>query len=141
MQLQPSSYSFAIPASKTDRIFEGNRVVIQDHTSPHPLEPFRTYLNSRDSLFPHQAELWLWENSSVPTRTWFLQKLVSYFPHDTAGQSICVGGATDLASRGFSPNAIMSIGRWLSDDWQKYIRCHPVLMNALYFSKSHSSPS
>jgi hypothetical protein len=141
VQLQPSSYSFAIPASKTDRIFEGNRVVIQDHTSPHPLEPFRTYLNSRDSLFPHQAELWLWENGSVPTRAWFLQKLVSYFPHDTAGQSICVGGATDLASRSFSPDAIMSIGRWLSDDWQKYVRCHPVLMHALYFSKSHSSPS
>ena len=132
----PGAYSFTIPTSKTNRIFEGHHVIIQDHTAPHPLEPFLTYLNSRDSLFPHCAELWLCENSSIPTHAWFLQKLTFYFPHDTASQSMRAGGATNLASRSYSPDAIMSIGRWLSDDWWKYIRCHPVLIHALYFSKS-----
>ena len=130
------AYSFTIPTSKTDRIFEGHRVIIQDHTAPHPLQPFLTYLNSRDTLFPHRAELWLRENGSIPTRAWFLQKLTTYFPHDTAGQSMRAGGATDLASRSYSPDAIMLIGRWLSDDWRKYVRRHPILMHALYFSKS-----
>jgi hypothetical protein len=136
VQLLPTSYSFSLPASKTDRIFEGNRVIIQDHTLPNPLWSFTSYLKSRDSLFPHRAELWLRENGSVPTRSWFLHRLLSYFPNNTAGQSIRAGGATDLASRGFSPNAIMSIGRWLSEDWRKYVRRHPVLMHALYFSDS-----
>jgi hypothetical protein len=136
VQLLATSYSFCLPASKTDCIFEGNRVIIQDHTLPNLLCTFTSYLKSRDSLFPHRAELWLREDGSVPTRSWFLHRLLSYFPHNTAGQSIRAGGATDLASRGFSPNAIMSIGRWLSDDWRKYVRRHPVLMHALYFSDS-----
>jgi len=141
VRLHPNNYSFSIPASKTDRIFEGNRIIVKDHTAPNPLEPFLSYLNSRDSLFPYRAELWLREDGSIPTRGWFLKKIISYFPQDIAGQSIRAGGATDLASRGFSPDAIMSIGRWLSDDWRKYVRRHPVLMHALYFSESHPLPS
>jgi hypothetical protein len=140
VQLLQTSYSFCLPTSKTDRIFEGNRVVIQNHTLPNPLCTFTSYLKSRDALFPHRAELWLREDGSVPTRSWFLHRLLSYFSRDTAGQSIRAGGATDLASRGFSPSAIMSIGRWLSDDWRKYVRRHPVLMHALYFSDSHLTP-
>ena len=140
VQQHHSSYSFTLPASKTDRIFEGNRLIIQNNTTPDPLTPFLTYLQSRDSLFPHRAELWLRENGSIPTRGWFLEKLRCYFPCDMAGQSIRAGGATDLASRGFSPDAIMSIGRWLSNDWRKYVQRHPVLMQALYFSESSSPP-
>jgi hypothetical protein len=139
VQQHPGTYSFLLPTSKTDRIFEGNRVIIRSDTTPDPLVPFLTYLKSRDSLFPHRAELWLRENGSIPTRGWFLQRLRSYFPHDTAGQSIRAGGATDLAARGFAPDAIMLIGRWLSDDWRKYVRRHPILMQALLFSESHSS--
>lgn len=141
VQQHHDSYSFSIPSSKTDHIFEGNRLIILNNTTPAPLPPFLTYLKSRDSLFPHRAELWLRENGSIPTRSWFLLNLRHYFPHDTAGQSIRAGGATDLASRGFSPDAIMSIGRWLSNDWRKYVRRHPVLMHALYFSKSPSQSS
>jgi len=81
VQLQPITYSFSIPTSKTDHIFEGNCVIIQDHTTPNPLKPFLTYLNSWDPLFPHRAELWLCGDDSIPTCAWFLQKLVCYFPH------------------------------------------------------------
>jgi hypothetical protein len=88
VQQHPGTYSFLLPTSKTDRIFEGNRVIIRSDTTPDPLVPFLTYLKSHDSLFPHRAELWLRENGSIPTRGWFLQRLRSYFPHDTAGQSI-----------------------------------------------------
>jgi hypothetical protein len=139
VQWHPDAYSFSLQKTKTDRIFEGNRVVVRNHAAPDPFGPFVAYLKSRDSLFPNRAELWLRENGCVPTRTWFLHRLRSYFPHDTAGQSIRAGGATDLASRGFPPDAIMLIGRWLSNDWRKYVRRHPALMHALYFSESHSS--
>jgi hypothetical protein len=140
VQIQPNTYGFLLRTSKTNRIFEGNHIIIHDHSTPSPLAPFLSYLESRDSLFPHRAELWLREDGTIPTRAWFLRRLTSYFPNDTAGQSIRAGGATDLASRGFSPDAIMLIGRWLSDDWRKYDRRHPILMHALYFSESYSSP-
>ena len=106
---------------------------MRNRTSPNPSSPFVTYLKSRDSLFPHCAELWLRQNGSVPTRTWFLRHLHSFFLNDIAGQSMRAGSATDLASCGFTPDAIMLIGRWLSNDWRKYVRRHPTLMHALFF--------
>ena len=138
VQWYPDAYSFWLPTSKTDRLFEGNRIIVRSHTPPDPRNPFITYLKSRDTLFPHRAELWLRANGSVPTRSWFLTRLQSYFPNDIAGHSIRAGGATDLASRGFPPDLIMQIGRWLSNDWRKYVRSHPVLMHALYFSEFHA---
>jgi hypothetical protein len=138
VQWYPGAFSFWLPASKTDRIFEGNRVIVRSQSPPDPYGPFVAYLISRDTLFPHRAELWLREDGSVPTRAWFLHQLHTYFPSDTAGQSLRAGGATDLASRGFPPDIIMQIGRWLSNDWRKYVRSHPILMHALYFSGFHS---
>jgi hypothetical protein len=91
IQLRHDTYSFILPTSKTDHIFEGNCILIKDDTSPGPLAPFHSYLNSHDSLFPHCTELWLHKNSSVLTWAWFLNKLLSYFPRNTAGQSIHVG--------------------------------------------------
>ena len=139
VQWHDNTYSFHLPNSKTDCIFEGNRIVVHDRTSPTPLPLFIAYLQSRDSLFPHRTELWLRQNGLVPTCSWFICRLRSYFPKDTAGQSLRAGGATDLASCGFTPDAIMLIGRWLSDDWRKYVRRHPTLMHALFFNSSHPS--
>jgi hypothetical protein len=138
VQWYPGAFSFWLPTSKTDRIFEGNRVFVRSQSTPNPYDLFIAYLTSRDTLFPHRAELWLREDGSVPTRAWFLQRLHTYFPSDTAGHSLRAGGATDLASRGFPPDTIMQIGHWLSNDWRKYVCSHPVLMHALYFSSFHS---
>lgn len=62
-----------------------------------------------------------------------LQRLCHYFPSNTAGQSLRTGGATDLASRGFSSDAIMMRGCWISNDWRKYVRQHPTLLHTLFF--------
>ena len=137
VQWYPCAYSFWLPISKTDCVFEGNHIIVCSQTPPDPCDPFVTYLKSHNTLFPHRAELWLHENGSVPTCAWFLTRLQSYFPNDIAGHSIRAGGATNPASHGFPPDLIMQIGRWLSNDWRKYVRCHPALMHALYFSKFH----
>ena len=137
----PNSFSFWLPSSKTDRVFEGNRVLVHGNTTPNPYLAFLSYIRSRDILFPHRPELWIRADGSVPTRSWFLQRLHHYFPSDTAGQSLRAGGATDLASCGFSPEAIMMRGRWISDDWRKYVRQHPTLLHTLFFSSSPTTSS
>ena len=109
MQWLPDSFSFWLPNSKTDRIFEGNRIIICNLSAPDSYGPVLTYIKSRDSLFPNQAELWLRENGSVPTHTWFLYQLQSLFPTNIAGQSICASDATDLAFHSFPPDTIMLI--------------------------------
>jgi hypothetical protein len=134
----PTSYGFILPATKTDPFFQGNHLVIQPFT-PHvdPRIHFLTYLASRDSTFPLHPELWLTSRGLSPTRSWFINRLRSYFPDpNIAGQSMRAGGATCLASTGASPAIIQAAGRWASKTFQIYIRKNPILLNAMLHSDS-----
>ncbi len=97
-----------------------------------PLDPvhfFKIYPNSRDSRFPHLPQLWLHSNSTVPTRSWFMNRLRAIFPsNEVAGHSLCSGGATALALAGTPLNKIQSIGRWSSDVFLIYVRKNPLLI-------------
>ena len=63
-------FSFSIPQSKTDVIFEGDQVVIQKST---------TYLVSCDSHFALFPQLWLLSDGSVPSCSWFLSRYIMSF--------------------------------------------------------------
>ena len=140
VELLAEGFSFFLPGHKADRFFEGNRIVLQKNASgDDPDAPFRKYLTSRDSLYPFHPELWLREDGSIPTRSWFIRRLRSHFPSDVAGHSLRAGGATALAQAGIPPHIIQAIGRWASETFQIYIRQHPVLLAALLFG--HGSPS
>jgi hypothetical protein len=134
VELLPEGFSFFLPGHKADRFFEGNRIVLQRNSSGDDLDsPFRKYLASRDSLFPFHPELWLREDGSIPTRSWFIRHLREHFPSDVAGHSLRAGGATALAQAGIPPHIIQAIGRWASDTFQIYIRHHPVLLAAFLY--------
>jgi hypothetical protein len=47
------------------------------------------------------------------------------------------GGATALALAGIPPPLIQAAGRWSSDEFAKYIRIHPFILQALI----HDSPT
>ncbi|KAJ8475333.1 hypothetical protein ONZ51_g6619 [Trametes cubensis] len=131
-KVNDNTYEYTLPAHKADPFFEGNHVLVRRSTSgPDPLTAFRTYLTSRDHLFPLRAELWLRADGRVPTRAWFMQRLRRIFPRDVAGHSMRAGGATSLAAAGVSPATIQALGRWSSDAWLVYIRKHPALLSAM----------
>jgi hypothetical protein len=128
------AYQFFLPGHKADKFFEGNQIVIQRSDTPtDPYKPFLTYLKSRDSLFPFNPELWLMDDGTVPTRSFFITRLRALFDTSIAGQSMRAGGATSLAEAGVSPHIIQAIGRWKSDTWQIYVRKNPVLIQAMIF--------
>ena len=115
-------------------MFEGDQVVIQKSTTaPDPFAVFRKYLRSCDSLFPLFPQLWLRSDGSVPSRSWFLSRLHVFFPHSIGGHSMRAGGITSLAAAGVPPSQIQAIGRWRSDTFECYIRCHPTLLQAVLF--------
>lgn len=133
------AYGYVLPRSKTDRIFEGNHIIVQkNNTAIDPFAPFVRYLSSRDSRFPGNPELWLRADGSVPTRKWFLHYFHHHFPPSIGGQSIRSGGATALALAGVPNDRIQAAGRWSSDAFQAYIRKNPFLLQALIWGRPAS---
>jgi hypothetical protein len=137
VSLSDSDYRFFLPGHKADKFFEGNTIIIQKHNlDTDPVSHFKAYLASRDKLFPFSSNLWLRENGSPPTRSFFLRRLHIFFDADVAGQSMRSGGATSLAQNGVPPNLIQAIGRWASSAFQVYIRKNPVLLQSLLFGRA-----
>jgi hypothetical protein len=96
----------------------------------------QSYITSRDHLFPLHADLWLLENTCVPTRSWFIHCLQVFFPPDIAGQSLHAGGTTALAEAGAPPELIKGAGCWSSMSFERYIRKNPVLLHTLILART-----
>jgi hypothetical protein len=129
VKLQDTIYEFTLPGHKADRFFEGNRIIIPARRfTLHPLRHFSQYLTSRDSIHPVASPLWLTEAGSVPTRSFFVNRLRIFFEKNVAGQSMRAGGATALAEHGVSPAIIQASGRWASEAFLVYIRKNPTLL-------------
>jgi hypothetical protein len=74
-----TDFEFLLPVSKTDTIFEGNRVhIAQIIGAPDPKPIMMNYIHSRDKLFTLHPQLWLCQNGLSPTRSWFLSCLHHY---------------------------------------------------------------
>ncbi len=143
VQVTPTSFSFLLHSHKSDKFFDGDRVLLdQELTGTTPIDLFTRYLAYRDSAFPFHSHLWLKADGSIPTRRWFIQRLRHFFPSDVSGHSMRSGGATAFAVAGVPAASIQAIGRWSSDAWQLYIRKHPVLVHALMLADqiSRNSP-
>ena len=141
VSISDDDYRFFLPSHKADKFFEGNTVIIQRHNvSIDPLSAFKTYLASRDCLFPFSSDLWLRADSSRPSRSFFINRMRRFFSNDVAGQSMRAGRATSLAENGVPPNLIQAIGRWASSAFQIYIRKNPVLLQALLFGQATHDP-
>ena len=133
-------YEFHLPCHKADPFFEGNRIIVkkQQHCNINPLSSFKSYLQSRDQLFPLASPLWLTSRGTVPTWHFFMSRMRRYFESDVGGQSMRAGGATSLAEHGVPPSLIQLIGRWSSNAFLIYIRKNPVLIQALLYTHSHA---
>jgi len=138
--ISDESFQFFLPGHKADKFFEGNMIVLS--RSPAPRSQIDTYLHfskylaSRDRLYPFSSPLWLLHNGTIPTRSFFLNRICFFFDKDVAGQSLRAGGATALAEMGSPPSLIQAIGRWSSESFRIYVRKSPVLIQAMLFAKN-----
>jgi len=140
VSLHPDRYGFTLPAHKADRQFEGSSIVVWGEQFGYPsLKHFISYLDSRDAKFPLASPLWLTSSGSVPTRSFFIKRLRSFFPPHIAGQSLRAGGATMLAEKGTAPYIIQAAGRWSSEAFRIYVRKNPFLLQALLFANPSTS--
>jgi len=125
LTINQSSAEIFLPASKTDQFFNGDRVtylprqgVLCPLTTLSALKTATSALD--DPLFP--------DASGAPmTRGRFMAMFRRFFGNDTSlsGHSFRCGGATWLASQGYSSLDIQRIGRWSSEAFKIYLRSHP----------------
>ena len=131
------SFQFFLPGHKADKFFEGNTILLSRSSSTeiNTYQHFISYLTSRDNLFPFSSPLWLRSDGTIPTRSFFINRLRLFFANDIAGQSLRAGGATLLAEMGSPPTLIQAVGRWSSEAFRIYIRKSPVLIQAMLFAR------
>ena len=140
MHICSDRYEFLLQGHKADRFFEGNKIIIPALRFHHkPLLHFQRYIASRDTIHPVASPLWLTEAGTVPTRSFFINRLRLFFKNDVAGHSMRAGGATSLAEHGVSPSIIQASGRWASDAFLVYIRKNPTLLQGFLHTVSDSS--
>ncbi len=141
--LKAYSFEFTLRTHKSDKQFSGDSVLVHDDSlaGPRAVHLFKAYLSSRDRAFPCRAELWLRQNGTIPTRSWFVRRLRAAFHDDSSvsGHSMRAGGATALALAGVPGSLIQATGRWSSSSWELYVRKHPVLMQALTLAEQRQS--
>jgi|SRR5258708_21873126 len=82
------AFKFNLPTHKADQQYHGNSIIIQSRHSPlNPILVFSHYLDARDSSFFFLPHLWLQQDGSFPSHSWFTHKLHLFLPKEFSGHS------------------------------------------------------
>ena len=128
----PDDYyaQYHLPYHKSDPFYHGTDVRFVLQGIANPITLLQQYCHRRDSIHGLRAALFLHENGSHPTRSWFKHQLHNLLPSSYGAHSMCAGGATFYASPGLNESIIQSLGRWSSSAWKIYLRDHPAVRAA-----------
>ncbi|KIL54301.1 hypothetical protein M378DRAFT_188756 [Amanita muscaria Koide BX008] len=128
----PDNYyaQYHLPYHKSDPFYHGTDVRFVPQAIANPITLLQQYCFRRDSHHGLRAPLFLRENGSHPTRSWFNHRLHNLLPYSYGGHSMRAGGATFYASLGLDESIIQSLGRWSSSAWKIYLRDHPAVRAA-----------
>ncbi|KAF9236531.1 hypothetical protein BU15DRAFT_33870, partial [Melanogaster broomeanus] len=99
--LAPGALHYTLPSHKADQFGDGHSILITGSGRRNDtLSIMSSYIAARDVAFPYHPQLWLRSNGQVPTRSWFTQRLRTFFPSSVSGHSMRSGGATAMANAG-----------------------------------------
>jgi hypothetical protein len=118
---------YRLPYHKSDPFYRGTDVIFTMQDVANPVALLRKYVSWRDRLHGAKSALFLREDGSNPSRSWFDLKFFAILDRRYGGHSPRTGYATFLASLGVSESIIQAVGRWSSDAWKIYIRENPAI--------------
>lgn len=119
--------SYHLPYHKGDRFYRGTDILFTSQEIANPVSLLQEYVKRRDAVHGGRAALFIRENGSHPTRSWFEKKFFAVLDRSFGGHSPRAGGATYYASLGLSEDIIQALGRWSSAAWKIYIRDNPTI--------------
>ena len=125
-----SAMKVHIKSSKTDPFKLGCTITIgSSNNDMCPILAMRYFLSSRTSLLV--VPLYVFSDGSFLTRHRVSRFLVTVLGGvNLSSHSFRIGGATALATAGFSDAMIQTIGRWSSDCFTRYIRLSPSVLQS-----------
>ena len=118
---------YHLPYHKSDRFYQGTEILFTSHEIADPVSLLRHYVKRRDAVHQARAPLFIREDGSHPTRSWFEKKFFAILDRSFGGHSPRAGGATFYANLGLSEDVIQALGRWSSKAWKLYIRDNPAI--------------
>jgi hypothetical protein len=122
-----SRVQYRLPYHKGDPFFHGTDVLFTAQDVANPVSLLQQYLRQRDCLHGAKASLFLQENGSHPSRSWFDSKFFTILDRRFGGHSARTGCATFLALLGVSESVIQAIRCWSSEAWKIYIHENPAI--------------
>jgi hypothetical protein len=118
---------YRLPYHKADRFYRGTDVLFIHQDVADPVTLLQEYATLRDARHGGKTALFLRENGTIPTRSWFDSKFFALLDRQFGGHSARAGGATFYASLGLTEDVIQALGRWSSQAWKDYIRDNPTI--------------
>ena len=112
---------------KSDPFFRGTDVIFTSQDVANPVSMLKKYLQLCNHLHSAKAALFLCEDRSHPSHSWFEWKFFSTLDHCFSGHSPQTGYTTFLASLGISESVIQAVGHWSSEAWKIYIWENPAI--------------
>lgn len=119
---------YFLPYHKGDPLYRGTLVMHLDQSIGSPFLLMHKYIALRDKRHGSRPALFIREDGSLPSRSWFEHILFKVVDRSVFGaHSARAGGATFFASLGLSEDVIQGLGRWSSSTWKDYIRDNPAV--------------
>ncbi|KZP33828.1 hypothetical protein FIBSPDRAFT_718620, partial [Athelia psychrophila] len=114
LHLDNNRAGYRLPYHKADRFYRGTDILFTSQSVADPVSLLREYVSRRDQLHGGAPALFVREDGSLPTRTWFDAKFHTLLDRTYGGHSGRAGGATFYASLGLTEDIIQALGRWSS---------------------------
>jgi len=118
---------YFLPYHKGDPFYHGTDILIASQEVADPVQLLRAYTLLRDARHGARAALFIREDGSLPTRSWFESKLFKVVSREYGGHSPRAGGCTFYASLGIPAHILQAMGRWSSTTFEIYIRENPTV--------------
>lgn len=130
LHFEPGYAGYKLPYHKGDQFYQGTDMLFTTQKIANPVELLKQYTSLRDKLHGARSALFICENGTVPTRSWFEAKFFGLVGREFGGHSARAGGATYYAGLGLSDAIIQALGRWSSEAFKIYIRDNPTVRAA-----------
>lgn len=127
LKLELKHAGYHLPYHKADPFYQGTDMLFTEQDIANPVSLLKEYCSARDKLHGARPALFLCEDGSLPSRSWFDSKFYAVLGKEFGGHSCRAGGATFYAGLGVAESIIMALGRWSSSAWKIYIRDNPAV--------------